>query len=58
MKTFKIVIKRSTYYVREIQAKDFLDAKAKANADIWHSRYEDWGSSYEDAEVNDIEEVA
>lgn len=54
MRTYKVTIKRSNYFVKEIEAKDFEDAMNKAKLELWHSRYENWGSSYEDETIDEI----
>jgi hypothetical protein len=57
MKTFKIVIRESNFYVKEIKAKDWLEAKKKTEETIWHDRYSDWGIAWVDRDVYEVEEI-
>lgn len=54
MKTFKIIIRSSDFFVKEIEAKDYSDAKQKAKDFIWHDRYPEWGISRSDIDVYDV----
>jgi hypothetical protein len=55
--TFRVTVKESNYYITEIEANDFADAKDKAQNAIWHSRYQNWGIAYDDVSVDEVIET-
>jgi hypothetical protein len=59
MKTFKIAIQTSNVYVREIQAKDFDEAKKLTERIMWNEVYTNWGASYTETtcKVEEIKET-
>lgn len=57
MKIFRITLRSSNYYTREVQAKDFADAKQQAEKELWHGNFVDWGSDYVVSDVYYVEEI-
>lgn len=57
MKTFKIILKSSEYYTKEIQAKDYEDALKQAKDQLWQGNFYDWDIDNEDRCVSDVEEI-